>query len=178
VAPGDFDKFFSRINVKLLDRDEPYMLMNAAEPHFLLAEAKERNIGTVPGIAKDLYEAGVKLAMQMYTIHDPSFVVSDAQVAAYLAARPYGVAKPAREMIGEQLWASKFMNWWEAWADWRRTGYPVLTPVLHPAGITNGQIPRRLRYPAQEQAANPNFMQGSTQPDIFMTRVWWDGGTE
>jgi hypothetical protein len=154
------------------------MLMNAAEPRLLMAEAKVRNIGTVSGTAKDHYEMGVKLAMQMLTIHDPSFVVSDAQVAAYLAARPYGVAKPALEMIGEQLWASKFLNWWEAWADWRRTGFPQLTPVVHPAGITNGVIPRRLRYPAYEQAANPNFSTGATSPDLLVTKVWWDGGTE
>jgi hypothetical protein len=178
VPGADFDKFFSRINVKLLDRGEPYMLMNAAEPHLLMAEAKVRNIGTVPGTAKDHYEMGVKMAMQMYTIHDPSFVVSDAQVASYLAARPYGVTKPALEMIGEQLWASKFLNWWEAWADWRRTGFPQLTPVVHPAGITNGVIPRRLRYPAYEQAANPNFSTGATAPDLLVTKVWWDGGQE
>jgi hypothetical protein len=171
----DQQETYSRINYLLLQRDDPYMLMNFAEVAFLQAEALERGIGSgITGSAQAHYEAGVKAAMQMYTIFDPSLVVSDAQVANYLASRPYGVEKPALEMIGEQLWVSKFMNWWEAWSDWRRTGYPVLTPTNHPSNVTQGQIPRRLRYPAQEAASNPQFASGSTSPDTFTTRVWWD----
>jgi hypothetical protein len=170
---------YTRINHLLLRKDSPYMLMNYAEVEFLQAEALVRGIGSgISGTAKTHYEAGVRAAMKMYTPFDASLAVSDAAVDTYLAEREYGVHKPALEMIGEQMWASKFFNWWEAWADWRRTGYPVLVPVNHPAGITNGQIPRRLRYPAHEAATNSNFADGHTKPDIFTTKVWWDGGTE
>ena len=178
-GPIDQQSTYSRINYLLLQRDDPYMLMNFAEVAFLQAEALEKGIGSgISGTAKAHYEAGVKSAMQMYTPFDPSLTVSDGEVATYLTLHPYGVEKPALEMIGEQLWASKFLNWWEAWSDWRRTGYPVLTPTNHPSNVTQGQIPRRLRYPAQEAASNPQFGEGSTSPDIFTTRVWWDGGTE
>lgn len=174
-GPIDQQLTYSRINHLLLQRDAPYILMNHAEVEFLQAEALEKGIGSgIPGTAQEHYEQGVRSAMQMYTIFDESLDVSDAEVDAYLAARPYGVEKPALEMIGEQLWVSKFFNWWEAWADWKRTGYPQLTPVNHPAGVTNGQIPRRLRYPAQEAASNENFATGATTPDTFTTRVWWD----
>lgn len=171
----DQQETYSRINFLLLQRDDPYMLMNFAEVALLQADALERGIGSgITGSAQAHYEAGVKAAMQMYTIFDPTLVVSDAQVSNYLALRTYGVEKPALEMIGEQLWVSKFMNWWEAWSDWRRTGYPELTPTNHPSNVTQGQIPRRLRYPAQEAASNPQFASGSTTPDTFTTRVWWD----
>jgi hypothetical protein len=168
---------FSRINHLLLQRGDPYMMMNFAESAFLQAEALERGIGSgIQGTARQHYEAGVKGAMQMYTPFDASLTVSDAQVTAYLERHPYAQEKPALEMIGEQLWASKFLNWWEAWSDWKRTGYPVLTPTNHPGNVTQGQIMRRLRYPAQEAASNEHFATGSTQPDTFTTRVWWDGG--
>lgn len=168
---------YSRINYLMLQRDSPYILMNSAESAFLQAEALERGIGSgIPGSAAEHYEAGVKDAMQMYTHFDASLSVSDAEVTAYLSRHLYGVDKPALEMIGEQMWASKFFNWWEAWSDWRRTGYPQLTPTNHPSNVTQGQIMRKLRYPAAEVATNENFQTGATLPDIFMTRVWWDGG--
>jgi hypothetical protein len=45
---GDIEpqRTFSRINVNMLDDDDPYMIMNYAEVEFLLAEALERGIGS------------------------------------------------------------------------------------------------------------------------------------
>jgi hypothetical protein len=175
-GPVDQTSTYSRINYLMLQRDSPYMLMNFAESAFLQAEALERTIGSgISGTARQHYEAGVKGAMQMYTPFDQSLTVSDAQVTAYLNRHPYDPDQ-ALKMIGEQLWVSKFFNWWDAWSDWRRTGYPQLTPTNHPANVTQGQIMRKLRYPAAEVATNENFQTGATLPDVFMTRVWWDGG--
>jgi hypothetical protein len=172
------DTEYSKINYLLLQRDDPYMLMNYGEVELLLAEAAERGIGGVTN-AETHYNEGVKASMQMYTPYDETLVVSDAQVAAYLAAHPYeGTTEQKLEMIGEQLWVNKFMNWWEAWADWRRTGYPVLVPTNYPGNETNGQIPVRLRYPNAEVSGNPNFADGATQPNTFLTKVWWDEGPE
>jgi hypothetical protein len=169
---------YSRINYKLLQLDEPYQIMNYGEVELLLAEALQRNIGTgIGGTAEQHYHAGVQASMQMYTSYDPSLTASDQQVTAYLATYPYGIAKPALAMIYEQLWVNKFFNWWEAWADWRRTGYPQLTPTNYPGNTTGGAIPRRLRYPATEAVGNRNFSE-ATQPDTFTTRVWWDGGQD
>lgn len=169
---------YSRINFKLLQLDEPYMLMNYAETELLLAEAAERSIGGLtPAEAEAHYNEGVRAAMQMYTVYDPTLEVSDAEVDTYLAQYPYGYKNPL-EMIGEQLWVSKFLNWWDAWSDWRRTGYPVLVPVNYPGNVTNGTIPRKLKIPLTEIAANPNYATGATMPDELTTRVWWDGGSE
>ena len=167
---------FSLINTKLLDRSEPYMLMHYAEVELLQAEAKERNIGTVTGTAQQHYDNGVRAAMQMYTLYDASFVVTDPTVNAYLAQFPYaGTTAQKLEMIGTQMWISKFFNWWDAWADWRRTGYPVLVPVDYPGNVTGGQIPSRLRLPNHEAANNAaNVAAGATLPDDPTTKVWWD----
>lgn len=172
------DSTYSRMNPKLLNRDEPYMLMNYGEVEFLLAEASEKSIGGLsPTAALSHYTAGVKASMQMYTIYDASFVVTDAQVAAYLAAHPYGVEKPALEMIGDQYWVNHFLNWWEAWSNWRRTNYPVLVPTNYPGNVTGGQIPQRLRYPNAEVAGNANFKTSASAND-YTTKIWWAGGPE
>lgn len=169
---------FSAVNPKMMQDDEPYQIMNAAETEFLLAEALIRNIGTgITGTAEDHYKKGVKLALQMYTIYDPSFAVSDARVTQYLTTYPYDPAK-GLEMIGTQMWLCKYMNWWDAWSDWRRTGFPVLTPTNYPGNATNGQIPTKLMIPAYEATGNPNYETGATQPDRLVGKVWWDGGPE
>ena len=169
---------FSAVNPLMMQDDEPYMIMHAAESEFLLAEALKRNIGTgITGSVQSHYEKGVKLALQMYTIYDPSFVVSDAKVTAYLTTYPFDDAK-ALEMIGTQMWLSKWMNWWDAWSDYRRTGFPVLIPTNYPGNATNGQIPTKLTIPAYEATGNPNYKTGATQPDRLVGKVWWDGGPE
>jgi hypothetical protein len=173
----DIDQTFTKINPKLLQDDDPYRLMTYSEVEFLMAEAIEKGIGTVPGAAKAHYEAGVKAAMQMWTPYDASLVVKDEQVTAYLTTYEYDVYKPALTMIGEQLWASHFMNWYEAWSEWRRTGIPALVPVVYPGNDTNGTIPVRLRYPNSEVSGNPNYS-GATLPDEITTKIWWDGGSK
>jgi hypothetical protein len=177
--PGvNVSQTFSQLNDKFIQDDDPYMLMNYAEVELLLAEAAERGIGGVAApTAVTHYENGVRAAMQMYTPFDPSFAVSDADVDAYLTANPYPAAgTPAQkfEAIGTQLWLSKFLNWWEAWADWRRMQHPVLIPVNFSGNVTGGTIPRKLRIPNQEVATNPNYSTGATMPDAPTTKVWWD----
>lgn len=186
--PANFlvDTTFSRINPYMLDDSDPYMIMNYAEVEFLLAEAAQRGIGGVTDAATH-YNNGVKAAMQMLT---PYFTnntamtgaVTDAQVSNYLATYPYGGggvtgSESALEQIGYQMWASKFFNWWEAWTDWRRTGYPQLVEFTENTGnVTLGKIPVRLPYPSTEVAANPNFTHADKHN--YTTPVWWDGGPE
>ena len=97
--------------------------------------------------------------------------MSDADADAYVTANPYA----GLESIGEQMWVSKFFNWWDAWSDWRRTGFPKLTPTNYPGKLTGGTIPRKLRIPNGEVASNSaNFGAGASLPNEYTTRVWWD----
>lgn len=181
------DTTYSRISPFMMDKDDPYMIMNYAEVEFLLSEAAERGIGGVTD-AQAHYNAGVRAAMQMYepffTNNDggPTGVVLDAQVDTYLASYPYGGggvtgSESALEQIGYQMWASKFFNWWEAWCDWRRTGFPTLVEYTDdPNNITGGKIHARLQYPTSEVVANHNFNQDSK--NNYTSPVWWAGGSE
>ncbi|MEO5978091.1 MAG: SusD/RagB family nutrient-binding outer membrane lipoprotein [Chryseolinea sp.] len=183
-APGsvDQDATYSKINFKMLQNDESYMLMNYGEVELMLAEAAVRGLGGLSaGQAAAHYAAGVKGSMQMYTIYDPSLTVADGAVTTYLALPEKmltGAADHDLELIGNEYWVNHFLNWWEAWSNWRRTNYPKLTPTNYPNNITNGTIPQRLRYPNAEVAGNPNFAAGSTTPNNYTTRVWFAGGPE
>lgn len=161
---------FSVINPMMLDDDEDYVFMNYSEVEFLLAEAAQKGIAGVTD-AEGHYNKGVKAALQQWDNYDASLMVSDEVADAYVAANPYD----GLESIGEQMWASKFLNWWDSWADWKRTGYPVLTPINYQGNITGGTIPRKLRIPNGELSNNPdNFQSGATLPNEYTTRVWWD----
>jgi Starch-binding associating with outer membrane len=176
-STADNNTRYSKVNWLMFQDDEPYMLMNYGEVKLLLAEAAQRSIGGVTG-AKAHYDEGVKASMQMYTPYDASLTVSDAAVDTYLATYVYGTHKPALEMIGEQLWANKWMNWWDAWSDYRRTGFPNLTPTNYPGNETNGTIPVKLKIPEREVSGNKFFKETGTLPNLYTTKVWWDGGTE
>ncbi|HKH61705.1 MAG TPA: SusD/RagB family nutrient-binding outer membrane lipoprotein, partial [Flavitalea sp.] len=126
--------------------------------------------------AKGHYDEGVRASMRMYVIYDPTFAVTDAQADAYLAARPYNPATGLAQ-IATQLWANHFLNWWEAWSDWRRSRLPALVPTNYPGNVTGGKIFERLKYPNAEVSGNPNFAAGATTND-FVTKVWWAGGPE
>jgi Starch-binding associating with outer membrane len=177
-GPVTQETTYSRINFLMMQDDEPYMLMTYGEIKLLLAEAANRSIGGLaPAVAQGHYNDGVRASMQHYTLYDASLSVSNAAVDTYLATYPYVAGAPGLEMIGEQLWVNYFLNWYEAWSNWRRTGFPVLVPTNYPGNETAGQIPTRLLYPASEPAINPNFGKGSTT-DTYTTKVWWAGGPE
>jgi hypothetical protein len=159
--------------------DAPMVFQTYAEVEFMIAEAIIK--GWASGDAKAHYEAGVKAAMQMLSMLYPNAAtVSDAEVATYLAAKPFDTSK-GLQMIGEQYWAATLFNEYEAFANWRRTGFPVLQPfggeAIYDGNVTNGTIPRRLIYPGGEASTNAdNFAaaiarQGANE---FTTRVWWD----
>ncbi len=160
---------FSRLNPLMLDVDDPFILMNAAEAQFLAAEAAVKGWGS--GDAAAHFNQGVKNALQQWVIFDESLAVSDEEVDAYLAANPFDGTDV---MINEQSWAANFMQWYEAYSNWRRTGIPELTPVNYPGNVSGGTIFRRIEYNTVEASLNPNLATGGTLPDDVKTRVWWD----
>jgi len=80
------------------------------------------------------------------------------------------------QKIGTQKWISLFLNGYEAWAEWRRLDYPILTPA--PANLNpGGGIPVRQAYPAFEATLNQANYNEAVQrqgEDDLNTPVWWD----
>ena len=172
----DLDMTYSRVNELMVDYEDPALFQTYAEVEFLLAESAFNGWHT--GDPGTHYNNGIRAAMQMYDIFDPSLTVSDTEVDTYLAAYPYEPDR-GQEMIGTQYWAATFFNEFEAYANWRRTEYPVLVPVNYPGNHTNGTIPRRLIFNQAEVSKNEANYQAAVERmggDELTTRVWWDGG--
>ncbi len=164
---------YSRVNPDLLGWDAPSFYQTYAEVELLLAEAAVRGWHT--GDPATHYQKGVRAAIENWGLFDIAMPASS-EIDDYLTANPYDPAK-GLEMIGEQYWAATFLQSWEGYSNWRRTGYPSLTPVNYPGNATNGQIPRRLTYSADEYSINPDNVKAAVArqgADSFMTRVWWD----
>ncbi|MEL6848404.1 MAG: SusD/RagB family nutrient-binding outer membrane lipoprotein, partial [Bacteroidota bacterium] len=169
---GDDLDTYSRVNPLLVDISSPMVFMTYAEVEFLLAEMATRNWGGMnPDQAKDHYEAGVRAGMQQWSIYDGSLAIDGADVDTWLTNNPYDAAN-AMEQIHEQYYIATFLNEYEAYANYRRTGYPVLVDVDYPGNEANGKIPRRLRYPGSEASVNAeNYDAVLVQqgPDEFTT---------
>ena len=167
--------FFNRTIMDPLDA--PSIGLNYAEALFTQAEAVLR--GWITGDATALYEAGVAASMTMWDIYTGITVPDAAAIQAYLTANPFD---GSYEMIGNQMYLTNFRSYMEAFANWRRTGFPVLTPINYPGNVTGGVIPRRcpldgwgsIDTGVQYNQANYDAMVARQGPDSFTTRVWWD----
>ena len=161
-------------NAVIKGQDDPMFFMTYAEVELLKAEAAAR--GWYSGDAAAHYANGVRAAMEYLSMYGAEAAIPAADIDAYLAANPYDAANGIKQ-INEQLWAAVLLNEYEAFANWRRTGYPELTPVNYPGNVTGGTIPRRLRYREGEAVANPenySAVLSAQGPDEFTTRMWWD----
>ena len=154
--------------------DAPMIFQTYAEVQFMLAEANVRwGLG---GAAETSYNNGVTAAMEMLTLYSDAAAIDSADITTYLTNNPYDAAN-AIEQINTQYWVATFLNEYETFANWRRTGFPVLVPVNYPGNVTNGTIPRRLTYTEGEATANAENYAAAIAaqgPDELTTRVWWD----
>ncbi len=160
----------------MIKKDGPTFILTYGETELLLADAAQR-FGT--GDAATHYNNGVKAAMTCMGQYDPAMAIADGVADTYLTAHPYNAAT-GDQMINTQYWAlnNTLLNFYESWFNWRRTGFPALTPVVYPNNATNGTIPRRFPYPSFEASSNPvNYKTAHDAVpggDVLTSRVWWD----
>ncbi|MEO8795904.1 MAG: SusD/RagB family nutrient-binding outer membrane lipoprotein, partial [Daejeonella sp.] len=109
----------------------------------------------------------------------PNSIFNDASIDAFAASINFPLSAAGRlQSINEQYYITSFLDGYEPHANWRRSGYPLLTPVNFQGNYTSGVIPRRFQYPASEQGlngANLNEAIARQGPNTWTTRVWWDG---
>lgn len=174
--PGNQNKYSVVNRYTFARTTAPTFFLTHAETQLLLAEAAQR--GWVTGTsAATYYTNGVTAAMQQLSLQAGAGPAQPA-ITAYLAANPYN-AGSALQQINTQYWVATFMDGYEAWANWRRSGFPALTPVAaYPGNVTGGTIPRRFTYPLAEAGANPtNYstaISGMSGGDKMTSRMWWD----
>ncbi len=154
-------------------------LVTYSQTLLLLAEARERGYIST-GTVKDYYESGIKACMTQQSY----ITITTAQQDAFLAGAEVAFdPASALEQINEQYWISSFMIWNEAWANFRRSGYPALSPINYPgedpsvdAGTAGGFI-HKLPYTNREKSVNPANVAEATARmggDNLGIRVFWD----
>jgi hypothetical protein len=161
--PGPEAQFSRVANFFAVDT-MPFTWIGYADAKFIEAEA--RLIVSGAAAADAAYRAAIRAHMEKLR-------VSTANINTYVNARPAlnTVANPLQEIIREKFVANYLK--FEAWNDWRRTGFPVLQPV--PGALTNG-IPQRFPTPSSELAGNAANAQATGIPPGLagMTvKVWW-----
>ncbi len=149
--------------------------VTASQTQLLLAEARAKGWITT-STAQGYYSAGMRAHMEQMALYDAAAAVSAPAIQTYLDASPLDDAK-AIEQINTQYWVSSFLNGPEAWANFRRTGFPALTPNPYPGKSITGQFIRRLTYPNSEISVNSINIKAAIAKqgaDNLDTRVWWD----
>jgi hypothetical protein len=94
---------------------------------------------------------------------------------AYVASRVPGFAGNELSEINYEYWIASFLNGQEAWANFRRSGYPVLEVNPFPGRAVD--FITRLPYPPSEHVVNKKNVEeaiASQGPDELDTKVWWD----
>jgi hypothetical protein len=130
---------------------------------FILAESAIRL--KTPGIPDSLYKQGIRASMQETGL-------TTAEINTYFHNNPAIVTLRGTDdhkvnQIIRQKWAAWVGNGYEAWNDYRRTGYPQLQPALNITVTT--AIPQRLLYPPSEVAGNS----ANIPKAVITDPVWW-----
>jgi len=166
---------YSQVNLNtILKVTAPEYHVTYAQTQLLLAEAVVR--GWVIGNANDLFQTGIKSHMQQMAEYDASAAISDAAIQTYLNANPLNTTT-ALEQINTQYWVASFMDGSELFANFRRSGYPVLKKNPYPGSEITGEFIRRMPYPDSEIITNSTNLNAAITiqgKNDLNTRVWWD----
>ncbi len=164
---------------RIVKISSPVFFVTAAQTNLLLAEARFRGwINT--GTAAQYFSDGIRSHMDQMATYDPGCAVAAGARDTYITANPLGAGTELQQ-INTQYWIASFLNGPEAFANFRRSGFPALTP--NPYGqpnnpdVPNGTFIRRLTYPTSEISVNTtNVNEAITRqgPDKLSTRIWWD----
>jgi hypothetical protein len=146
----------------------PVKFMSAAESYFLQAEAVVRGWLNVGKPASTLFQQGIRASFTAYKVPDVETYLSSSPAAQW----PSGTTAQIRAIIIQKWLAMTGNQGFEAWTEWRRTGYPDFFTVSKASALGNDRMPARLLYPSSEVTRNVNF------PGIkqIYENVWWDVG--
>jgi hypothetical protein len=159
---------------RVVKNTAPMFLVTAAQTQLLLAEAIQR--GWATGTIGQVFQKGIRLHMEQMALYDAKSAIATADIDTYLAANAFDPSK-ALEQINTQYWIASFLNGPEAFANFRRSGFPKLSPNPFPGKAIKGNFINRLTYPNSEISVNKtNVDQAIARQgaDDLDTKVWWD----
>lgn len=181
---------YSQMNVRVMaSQRAPTFWVTYAQTSLLLAEAAKRGwISGGDAAAQQYYENAIRAdmnVMSLYISQTGSTLppVSTAEQDAYIAQPSVAyTAADALRLINTQYWVVCLRNGSEAWANFRRSGYPALSrnaydnQLLENGG--NGYV-HRFSYPDAELSRNKANYQAAVArltggKDDLVNRIFWD----
>jgi len=185
--PARMMRPFLSIDFEMPDR--PGTLINSAEIEFLLAEAALKN-WNVGGTVEDHFKAGVTASIQWMNDHylRGQDKITDTEISTFVTSliASGALTTNAKEAINTQAWILHMMNPSEAWANLRRSDYPVIADRAKLDKFESDftyddndlSTPTRLRYPILEKKYNSTHYQEAIDrmggADDWHKRLWWD----
>ena len=170
--------------IAMLNRDNlgsfasPYSFMKYDEVLFIYAEAAKR--GWIAGgdiVAEQFYREAITASIRFWgSIDTNKTVITDKTITNFLAKVPYN---NTLEQILNQKYVALFWTGYEAWHEYRRTGYPDL--VIGKATSNDHILPTRFQYPDNTASVNIANYQVQIERmhsvykggDDMKTPVWW-----
>lgn len=166
---------------------QPQWFFTSVESLFLQAEAVQR--GWISGTARDAYENAVTESfVWLGASRTDNGVTSTPAQTADLYLNQHAGNPDVRNsivdwdkatnklslIIGQKYLALCGINNFEAWADYRRLGYPSDVPLSLSPSRNGRLIPVRLLYPQNEYAYNGANVQAEGTIDAQTSKVFWD----
>lgn len=169
---------YSQVNYSFLGSvTAPQFFVTYAQTQLLLAEAAFR--GWIPaGSTPDIYYAnGVRAAMDQWTSYGaPAIPLATENSFLNNPVNAYSPAN-ALNLINTQYWVASWGNGAEAWANFRRSGFPALSPNTYASQSITGSFVHRYVYPILETSANLANYQTAVADmggDTMDIHVFWD----
>ncbi|RZK17613.1 MAG: SusD/RagB family nutrient-binding outer membrane lipoprotein, partial [Flavobacterium sp.] len=157
---------YSRVGTAFRAADTPSPIFTFAQVSFAKAEAAKRGwIAGGDATAATFYNAGIDASLAQNSVTSATYATQPGVV--YNAATGF-------EQIATQRYIATYLDGFEAWSEYRRTGFPALVPGPN---STLATIPRRIVYPAGDKTSNgENYLKVVAQQgaDNALTRMWWD----
>ncbi|KQS28483.1 SusD/RagB family nutrient-binding outer membrane lipoprotein [Pedobacter sp. Leaf194] len=171
------------------------LIFPASETYFMLAEAA-LNGRPLAGSALENFENGIKASYNYLNKTGASTASSDASVLTtylntYKTANAtsflvnYSLAATDAQrleaIITQKYIALNFIDGYEAWQEYKRTGYPRVSGTAatttfastESVAPTADRLPVRNLYPTSEYNLNPNVPAASTI-SIWTSKIFWD----
>jgi Tfp pilus assembly protein FimT len=151
--------------------NSPVIVLSSAQLKFARAEAAK--LGWTSESAATLYANGVKENMTDWG------VFSQTAYDAYMLKVALNGADDLK-LINTEAYLAFYPNGFQGWSNWRRSGFPVLTPTTYAANASK-QIPRRYMYGTREYSTNSKNVtaaaanySGADGVNSSDAKVWWD----
>ncbi|HSF45089.1 MAG TPA: SusD/RagB family nutrient-binding outer membrane lipoprotein, partial [Chitinophagaceae bacterium] len=161
---------------RLAKTTAPNFLVSAAQNYLLLAEARFRGWITSGVTAAEYFALGIRAHMDQLGTVDAASSITNTDRDAYVTARTAAFAGAELREINYEYWIASLLNGPEAFANFRRSGFPVLAPNPYPGSEVPGAFINRLTYPNSEISVNSTNVQAAIAaqgPDNLATKVWW-----